>query len=469
MNDKEITDGSTLVLAKQVRLISVEIEKEFRDFFGNQDDQKTEKKCRMVKESGRDGIRNEPDVVDSQSKEEFPKEEVLKEEISKEDVSKEEVSKEDVSKEDSKEQIVEEEACEVTALSQEMDMIVDQVGGDNKTRDDSESQGSVKMQSDNEAQSSNRSDVIGIGGKETGVLEKDVTDKQEEAGIRDTATGDQATAMEVESTPIVDGTGKGSEAMVVEEVKDIPQPEASALESSLACNEKLLPETESAQAGEKVTLKQTEPKGSDAITSVAVTSPAASVQKAPEAKSYFKLGMEGSYVMYENQYFSNSLASSKHDHQAERDKRRALGNKFRLYDFKWLGEIYQGPALIVNTLRSTLISFESSIPTAFLHPMWYKQLPIWIKSVRMCKEVQEFAAMLSMLYRAIKPLIVLNVWRESLGHIQLKRIQSEGKNKKPSRGNRDRDVLEEEADDEEEGFVREKGMVVYLFVLCGFS
>ena len=186
-------------------------------------------------------------------------------------------------------------------------------------------------------------------------------------------------------------------------------------------------------------------------------------KRTEEVKSYFKLGMEGSYVMYENQYYSNSLASSKNDHQAERDKRRVLGNKFRLYDFKWLGEVYQGTSLVVNTLRSTMLSFESSIPTAFLHPMWYKQLPAWIKAVRMCKEVPEFAAMLTVLQRAIKPLIVLNVWRESLGHLMLKRMQAEGKNKKSMRGIRDRDAVDEDLEDDENGIIKPKGTEKLLF------
>ena len=194
-------------------------------------------------------------------------------------------------------------------------------------------------------------------------------------------------------------------------------------------------------------------------TSTSKSQPSAPEKKPDEVKSYFKLGMEGSYVMYENQYYSNSLASSKHDHQAERDKRRALGNKFRLYDFKWLGEIYQGPALVVNTLRSTLLSFESSIPTAFLHPMWYKQLPSWIKGVRMCKDVPEFAAMLSVLQRAIKPIIVLNVWREALGNVSLKRVQAEGKIKKGPRSIRDKDSLEEDLDDDENGIIKPKGIL----------
>ena len=189
-------------------------------------------------------------------------------------------------------------------------------------------------------------------------------------------------------------------------------------------------------------------------------------KKTPEPRSYFKLGMEGSYVMYENQYATNSLASSKQDHQVERDKRRSLGNKFRLYDFKWLGEIYQGPALVVNTLRSTLLTFESSIPTAFLHPMWYRQLPVWIKAVRMCKEVSEFASLLLYLEEMIKPLVVLNVWRDSIGHVLFSRMHGETKGKKGSKDRRERERdFDVEDSDEEFDEEKEEGKLKYLVFL----
>lgn len=44
----------------------------------------------------------------------------------------------------------------------------------------------------------------------------------------------------------------------------------------------------------------------------------------------FKLGMEGSYRSFANQYNSNTLALNKHQHAEDRDKRRHLSHKFSL-------------------------------------------------------------------------------------------------------------------------------------------
>lgn len=44
----------------------------------------------------------------------------------------------------------------------------------------------------------------------------------------------------------------------------------------------------------------------------------------------FKLGMEGSYRSFSNQYHSNTLALNKHQHAEDRDKRRHLSHKFSL-------------------------------------------------------------------------------------------------------------------------------------------
>lgn len=44
----------------------------------------------------------------------------------------------------------------------------------------------------------------------------------------------------------------------------------------------------------------------------------------------FKLGMEGSYRSFTNQYHSNTLALNKHQHAEDRDKRRHLSHKFSL-------------------------------------------------------------------------------------------------------------------------------------------
>ena len=169
-----------------------------------------------------------------------------------------------------------------------------------------------------------------------------------------------------------------------------------------------------------------------------------------DPKSYFKLGMEGDYVNYKNQYTSNPLAISKHDHQVERDKKRSLGNKFRLYDFKWNGECYEGTALLINVLRSAFISFESSIPTPFLHPMWYKMLPCWLKAVRLCKEPEQFAAILLALEEVIKPLVMLNVWRDTVGNVLLRRGQSEVKSKSKSKKEKDLETIDDNSDSDDD-------------------
>lgn len=40
----------------------------------------------------------------------------------------------------------------------------------------------------------------------------------------------------------------------------------------------------------------------------------------------------------------------------------------------------------------------------------------WIKAVQMCSKPREFALALAILECAIKPVVMLPIWRESLGH-----------------------------------------------------
>lgn len=57
----------------------------------------------------------------------------------------------------------------------------------------------------------------------------------------------------------------------------------------------------------------------------------------------FKLGMEGSYKNYINQYSSNNIALNKFQKSEERDKKRHMSYKFSLTpaaEFKWPGNIY---------------------------------------------------------------------------------------------------------------------------------
>ena len=173
-------------------------------------------------------------------------------------------------------------------------------------------------------------------------------------------------------------------------------------------------------------------------------------------KCYFKLGVEGHFLSYENQYSTNTLAKSKAGQQAERDKRRYLGNKFCLIDFNWNGQCYQGLSVIKSTLRSSFLSFESTIPTAFLHPVWYKQLPCWIKAVRLCNDVEDFAALLLLLEEMIKPIVMVNIYKDACGALKLNRVHNDAKLKGKTlvkKVERDKDIdipVEESGSDCEE-------------------
>lgn len=57
----------------------------------------------------------------------------------------------------------------------------------------------------------------------------------------------------------------------------------------------------------------------------------------------YRLGCDGKYKNYVNQYSTNALALNKLQHNEERDKRRHLSHKFSLTsnaDFKWNGVLY---------------------------------------------------------------------------------------------------------------------------------
>uniref|UniRef100_A0A8D0H514 Bromodomain PHD finger transcription factor n=1 Tax=Sphenodon punctatus TaxID=8508 RepID=A0A8D0H514_SPHPU len=89
--------------------------------------------------------------------------------------------------------------------------------------------------------------------------------------------------------------------------------------------------------------------------------------------NYFKLGQEGKYRVYHNQYATNSFALNKHQHREDHDKRRHLSHKFCLSpagEFKWNGSVHGSKVLTISTLRLTIIQLENNIQASFLHPNW---------------------------------------------------------------------------------------------------
>ncbi|XP_071108199.1 nucleosome-remodeling factor subunit BPTF-like [Haliotis cracherodii] len=140
---------------------------------------------------------------------------------------------------------------------------------------------------------------------------------------------------------------------------------------------------------------------------------------------YFRLGNEGNYKLYQNQYSTNTLALNKHQHNEERDKRRHLSHKFSMTpasEFKWNGTVFGNRMLTVSTLRLSITQLENNIHTPFLHPNWPIHRQNWQKAVHMCQNPQDFGLALAILEACIKPVICNPVWTEALGHSRLQRI-----------------------------------------------
>ncbi|XP_053392915.1 nucleosome-remodeling factor subunit BPTF-like [Mercenaria mercenaria] len=164
-------------------------------------------------------------------------------------------------------------------------------------------------------------------------------------------------------------------------------------------------------------------------------------------QQYFKLGMDGSYKQYVNQYTTQTLALNKHQHNEERDKRRYLSHKFsltNLSEFKWNGTTNGNKIMTVSTLRLSLAQLESSLASPFLHPNWQLHRQSWLKALHHCTKPDDFALALTILVHVIKPVLLLPVWHEALGHIRLKRITSLDREEMKKKEREQKKLTEEE-------------------------
>ncbi|KAG1936499.1 nucleosome-remodeling factor subunit BPTF isoform X2 [Pimephales promelas] len=166
-----------------------------------------------------------------------------------------------------------------------------------------------------------------------------------------------------------------------------------------------------------------------------------------KSSGFFKLGHEGKFRVYHNQYSTNTLALNKHQHREDHDKRRHLSHKFCMTpagEFKWNGSLYGSKALTVSTLRLTIIQLENNVPAPFLHPNWASHRSNWIKAVQMCSKAREFALALAILECAIKPVVMLPMWKDSLGHTRFHRMTSVEREEKEKVKKREKKLEDEE-------------------------
>ncbi|KAL0272292.1 UNVERIFIED_CONTAM: hypothetical protein PYX00_005328 [Menopon gallinae] len=139
----------------------------------------------------------------------------------------------------------------------------------------------------------------------------------------------------------------------------------------------------------------------------------------------YKLGQDNNCKNYVNQYTTNIYALNKPQRNEERDKKRHLSHKFSLTaasEFKWAGSVHGPKALLINTLRQTILQLESNIPTSFMHINWPLLRKTWITCVQACIQPKDFGRSLVVLQACIKPVVYASVWHEQLGHVRLQRV-----------------------------------------------
>ncbi|KAK9296382.1 hypothetical protein QLX08_009595 [Tetragonisca angustula] len=163
----------------------------------------------------------------------------------------------------------------------------------------------------------------------------------------------------------------------------------------------------------------------------------------------FKLGMDNNFKSYVNQYSTNPIALNKTQRNEERDKKRHLSHKFSLTqasEFKWVGSLTGTRALLVSTLRQTILQLESSIQSSFMHTNWPLLRKPWTTAVGACVNPRDFARALIVLQACIKSVVFASVWHDQLGHVKLQRVTALEREEKKRQDKKDK----KEREDEEE-------------------
>lgn len=112
-------------------------------------------------------------------------------------------------------------------------------------------------------------------------------------------------------------------------------------------------------------------------------------------------------------------------------------------------------ALLVSTLRQTILQLETSIQSSFMHPNWPLLRKPWITAVSACINPRDFARALIVLQACIKPVVFAPVWHEALGHVRMQRLTSAEREERKRLDKKDKKDKEEE---------EERNRLTYNFV-----
>lgn len=163
----------------------------------------------------------------------------------------------------------------------------------------------------------------------------------------------------------------------------------------------------------------------------------------------FKLGLDNNFKSYVNQYSNNPISLNKTQRNEERDKKRHLSHKFSLTqasEFKWVGSLTGTRALLVSTLRQTILQLESNIQAPFMHTNWPLLRKPWTAAVGACVNPRDFARTLIVLQACIKSVVFASVWHDQLGHVKLQRVTAIEREEKKRQDKKEK----KEKEDEEE-------------------
>lgn len=156
-----------------------------------------------------------------------------------------------------------------------------------------------------------------------------------------------------------------------------------------------------------------------------------SIENEYKLSEYYYIGMNGNYQRYYNYYSTEECSFWNYS----QNKKSFSSSKINYYDLNWRGNFFNlikdvqnlekvkgAPTRVIHEfaflklIQNTLIHFESCLPSPYLHPVWYHQLPAWVKAVRLATSPAKLASLILLFCRMIKPFAFQNCWYESTGH-----------------------------------------------------
>ena len=282
--------------------------------------------------------------------------------------------------------------------------------------------------------------------------EKKRKDREERLKRREESRGDSFQTADEEMLNNVEKENVDSNEDVKEEKMEIKEEteDASGTTSTVTTTTTVITKTETTTT--TTTTAAALPSVKDEVVKLAQEEPELrltrrTAQQISAGVLYFKLGQENGYKGYVNQYTTNASALSKAQANEERIKKQHMSHKFSLTDvaaFKWVGSLHGGRTQLVNTLRQTMLTLESQLHVHFMHPNWSLLRKPWIGAVSASVTPRDFARALTVLKCCVKPILMLNVWKESLGHTQFRKITQQMREDKKKNEKRERKEKEEE-------------------------